>query len=110
MNCLGCGRPTVSQNQWRALSVEERRALQARVRPNIGRGLCPACYMRARKAGTLEDFERATVPAALVVSEWQHADLPRDWSKAKRVRHLAPRLSMTPDALERALLRAGVAA
>lgn len=104
MKCRGtCGRELVPKLRW---------TKTPRVVRNLGthaqadaRGLCVTCLRRAQKAGTIIDFERVTMPRETVLEEWARlAD--RRVSKAENVRRLAPRLGMTPAALDRAVNRA----
>lgn len=98
----GCDRTLLPYNQWRVTSREERAALNAQgFFPLSGRGLCFRCYSRAKRAGTLIDYERRGFPRALLLEEWA---LLR--SEGYTPRQAAERLGMSYDAFEKALERA----
>ena len=101
--CTGCEVPTVGSYTWKRMSKAERVGLQR----HSGHGLCPRCYSRERRQ---TPATRSMVPRAVVVEEWEWLDHDRMASRAQRVRTAAARLGMTPDALDKALTRAGVAA
>lgn len=106
--CRSCGCKLVTTGTWRAADSDQRAIWNAAgLREHKGRGLCSRCYYRHRQDGTLADFERTTMPEDMVVAEWHRLD-DGDGSRAQRVQRLAPRLGMKPDALERALDRAGI--
>lgn len=69
--------------------------------PLRGRGLCPACYSRHKRRGTLADFPRVNWAADELLNEWV---LLRD--DRCSVTDAAARLGVTFAALDRALCRA----
>ena len=107
-NCLHCERPMVSQVRWMKAGPAMRKLWL-----NIGliraacRGLCNTCDMRARKAGGDHELPpRVTVPRETAVEEWDHLKT-MGAPLSVNLQRVAPRLGMTPKALDKALRRAG---
>lgn len=108
--CRECSATLVPSRAWRTLSPEERAERRAKgYDVRSGRGLCNRCYGLLWYRGDLIDVPRITVPIADVLEAWERDDHRPGESRKSRCRRLTPRLGMTPNALERALLRAGVA-
>lgn len=77
-------------------------------RPNRGRGLCPACYTRAKRMGTLSDHPPRGWPGGRPV---RCVALTEDaaWIRATTgapVDVVAERLGVTVEALKKAMQRA----
>jgi hypothetical protein len=66
-----------------------------------GRGLCSACHQRAKRDGTLIDYERRSVARDELLDEWEILR-----GDGCTIPQAAPRLGMTVDALAKALDRA----
>jgi hypothetical protein len=99
VNCVSCAHPMVSDQLWRQIPKADRPA--SGLRAHRGRGLCSACQARARREGTLIDFETIHIDAMLedamiVVFECDVRQGPA----------VAERLGMTQDAFAKALRRA----
>ena len=94
--CTSCGYPTVD---YRIRQADP--TVRAHTRSYTGRGLCTTCYHRARKDGTIFDFERQVWPADELLDEWV---LLRD--DGYSVRQAAERIGVTWVALDRATARA----
>lgn len=92
-HCAECGRP-VRRGHSRKDEVPGTLRM-------IGRGLCCACYRRAQREGTLDDYERTFRPREEMLEDWE---LLR--SDGYTVANAAPRMGMTCAALEKALRRA----
>lgn len=112
--CAGrCAATLVPRVQWYRLPLEARHQLiGAGYNRSQARGLCARCYQNALESGTLEDHLRLLRPGPWQVEDFEHIrdTLPRDVSRAERVRRAAERLGTTPGALDMALRRAGAAA
>lgn len=108
--CAACERRTVPERAWKRADDTQRQLWrESGMVRGSGRGLCKPCYTKHYKAGTLDTFPRVTVPRRDVVDDWQHLAAERaGMSRAQAVQVLAPRMGMTPDALEKALDRAGI--
>lgn len=63
----------------------------------VRRGLCVACYFRARRAGTLDNHERKTYRGVDIAAEVEYADITF---------HNCERLGLKPMGLLRGLERA----
>lgn len=102
----GCGVRLVTHWRWINLPLAARGELRdARYGPKNADGECDKCahvrrYVPRPRSGYTRDE---------VLTEWGRFVDRRD-TKARNIEALAPRLGMTPAALERALLRAGVRA
>ena len=107
--CDDCSDELVPLADWMRLTLPERRLARQRGKARkAGRGLCERCYMNRRNRGTLIDAPRTTVPREHVLDEWRHL-VDRERTAKENAAAIAPRLGMTPDALLKALSRAGVA-
>lgn len=73
------------------------------LRGSGSRGLCPTCYFRHRRRGTLIDFPRGTRPRRDLIDDY---NLLR--SEGYTRRQIADRLGMKDKSLYRALRRAGI--
>lgn len=103
----GCSYQLVPKCQWEGLTRLERWQLRQNGRNEYGgRGLCKRCHDRAKRYNTLHDFPRLTVSREEVLAEWAHVDRDRTLPRKQQIQMVAPRMGMTPEALERALLRA----
>ena len=108
-HCHRCERPMVPNKEWLKADTETRQTWvdTGRVR-SMSRGLCTSCYNRlsGRRLGELADYARQTMPRGHVVEEWDHLKTQGAplYVNLKRV---APRLGMSPKALDKALRRAG---
>lgn len=99
--CVRCGAPMIPDRRWRALTSEERSSSgQAGHR---ARGLCNHCYLASR--GDLADYERRSRPSVETAEEATRL-LDPTRPVASQLPHVAPRLGMTPAAVEKALARA----
>jgi hypothetical protein len=101
-----CGARLVTHHRWLNLEPAVRAELRAAgYHAKDREGECHRCAQRRR----YRPSERSGYTRDEVLSEWgQHVD--RRESKRRNIDALAPRMGMTPAALERALLRAGVRA
>lgn len=109
--CQPCGRLMVRATDWRTATAEERAEQRKAGRDSHqGRGLCSRCYRDAHRAGTVIDFPRSTQDAVDVLEEYEAMEHRAHQSQASRCRELAPRLGMTWQAVEKAVLRARRAA
>lgn len=70
------------------------------------RGLCVTCYERLRRAGEHIDFPTVIRPRRDLVEDLAALGFSLDLPVRTQVRKLAPRMDMTPAALERAVWRA----
>lgn len=106
--CVECGRPGLSAYQFRTTDPDTRvRWRDQGIRRIEARGLCQPCYRTAMRAGRLTDYERRNRDRAEILEDWELLAEPMVPLK-REVRRLAPQFGMTEDALEAALLRAGV--
>lgn len=112
--CVGtCETTLIPRAQWYRLGREARDQLtEAGFRRSQARGLCSACYEYARDTGTIDQYERRLRPSAWLLEDFEHIrdTLPVGVSRAERLRRAGDRLNMSPEALDLALRRAGVAA
>lgn len=102
--CKTCQHPTLSSRQWRKQPT-----------PRVARewvastGQCRTCY---RRASNPNPRPGGGVPREVVLEDWswlhETGELSRHDPLTVRVRQAAPRMGMSPAALERALARAGV--
>jgi len=112
-DCRVCGHTLVPRATWYKLTPEQRRDLMdAGYMRSQARQLCVTDYEYARTRGTLEDHERLMRTQEWLVEDFEHIrdTLPLDASRAERLRRAGERLGMTPNSLDVALRRAGVAA
>ena len=63
------------------------------------RGLCPSCYARHRRNGTLDDFERANHRLEDVLEDWEMLADPLVPVR-QEARRLAPQFGMSAERLE----------
>ena len=96
MNCIECGHAMMAQKQYEKATVAER----AGRRRHRGRGLCSACQARARRAGTLIDYERATLAKDEFVEEVYMLVFDRG---VKTFKDLGTALGMTSDGVGQGL-------
>lgn len=96
-NCVDCGIPLVPCRKWRSYPISERVGFAE----HAGAGRCRKHYKRLmrdtpkREGDRLQDLEWVAV-------EWEFLSSP--WlSQRENAEHLAPRMGMHPDTLERHL-------
>ena len=89
MNCRSCNKPTHPQGAGKRSDA------------HIGRGLCSPCHGRHDRAGTLDQYPRATWPRDELMAEWDHL---RRSGVCLRDAHA--RIGMSAAAFERAYQRA----
>lgn len=80
------------------------RLCQSCLRPPGGhrrRGLCPSCYNRHSRRGTLDIFGRTSMPTSLLLDEYAMLR-----NVGVRPRYMPERLGMSREAFERAMFRA----
>lgn len=109
--CLDCERLLILEATWRAMTpVEVATAKHTGRAKHCARGLCNGCYVRHKAHGTLDNYARSTTPAEVALAEWEWlheaGELRRSDVLADRIRQAAPRIGMSPEALEAALQRA----
>lgn len=103
-NCLNCASHLVSDREWRnATQVQRDTWVAAGTLRRMGRGLCSRCYGTARLHGTLDQYPRTNRPWSETLEEWHFLANPRRTHR-ENVRHLAPQLGMSEEALHRALV------
>lgn len=113
MTCTSCGAQMVANYRWygdstrrppRApMTTEEREDARADgLVPGRNGTTCMACYCAERRGGRKQ---RDPVPAEVVVEEWKLL-VDRTRSTGENIRLIAPRVGMSPGALEHAIRRA----
>lgn len=105
--CLDCGIDLIPDNRWKRFTDAEKADHRRRgYYRHKGRGLCGTCHKAHWARGELVDYERSGRPVLELIEDFQHLDLDRSLSMRRRIQLAAPRLGMTPGALERAFYRA----
>lgn len=106
--CDQCRIPTLPYTTWTKAPQPVRDTWKATGLRRAGaRGLCNTCYRTRWATGQLTDHPRRNVPRRDVLEDWAAlSDERAGLSQTQAVRIMAPRLGMTPAALEKALARA----
>lgn len=115
-NCQTCGVPMVGNYAWKQMDADQRaQARAAGYHRQHSSTKCAACCdresKRRRRAKVLAEREAAGISgpytAELIRHEWFHLRDVR-LSVQENIRRLAPRMDLTPGALEAQLSRAGI--
>lgn len=102
--CRRCRRRTLTNDRFRKADPDTRKAWRAAGIVRFeGRGLCASCYRWALNHDRLLDYDRTNARWADVIEDYRFLHNPNR-TQAENVRHLAPRLGISEDALHHALV------